>query len=74
MNDLRPAAEFGTLQTPFFNPTNSSYEPYEKLLYNPSLYLDKNKKYYFYCKKGIKSKKVVSILEIYGYDVTRVIN
>ena len=50
-----------------------SFEPYEKLLYNPSLYLDKNKKYYFYCKKGIKSKKVVSILEIYGYDVTRVI-
>lgn len=50
------------------------YEPYEKLLYNPSLYLDKNKKYYFYCKNGIKSKKVVSILEIYGYDVTRVIN
>lgn len=51
-----------------------NYVPYEKLLYNPSLYLDKNKKYYFYCKKGIKSKKVVSILEIYGYDVTRVIN
>ena len=49
------------------------YEPYEKLLYNPSLYLDKNKKYYFYCKKGVKSTKVVSILEIYGYDVTRVI-
>lgn len=48
-------------------------EPYEKLLYNPSLYLDKNKKYYFFCKNGIKSKKVVSILEIYGYDVTRVI-
>ena len=52
----------------------TDYLPYEKLLYNPSLYLDKNKKYYFYCKKGIKSKKVVSILEIYGYDVTRVIN
>ena len=51
-----------------------NYVPYEKLLYNPSLYLDKNKKYYFYCKNGIKSKKVVSILEIYGYDVTRVIN
>jgi len=46
---------------------------YEKLLYNPNLYLDKNKKYYFYCKKGIKSKKVVSILEIYGYNVVRVI-
>ena len=51
-----------------------NYDPYEKLLYNPSLYLDKNKKYYFYCKNGIKSKKVVSILEIHGYDVTRVIN
>ena len=48
-------------------------EVYEKLLYNPNLYLDKNKKYYFYCKKGIKSKKVVRILEIYGYDVVRVI-
>ncbi len=51
-----------------------NYDPYEKLLYNPSLYLDKNKRYYFYCKNGIKSKKVVSILEIYGYDVIRVIN
>ena len=49
------------------------YDNYEKLLYNPSLYFDKNKKYYFYCKKGIKSKKVVSILEIYGYDVIRII-
>ena len=37
----------------------TDYVPYEKLLYNPSLYLDKN-------------KKVVSLLEIYGYDVTRV--
>ena len=51
-----------------------NYENYEKLLYNPGIYLDKNKKYYFYCKNGIKSKKVVSILEIYGYDVIRVIN
>lgn len=47
---------------------------YEKYLYNPSIYLDKNKKYYFYCKNGIKSKKIVSVLELYGYDVTRVIN
>ena len=48
-------------------------EKYEKYLYNPSFYLDKNKKYYFYCNKGIKSRKVVSILELYGYDVIRVI-
>ena len=47
---------------------------YEKYLYNPSLYLDKDKKYYFYCKNGIRSKKIVSVLEIYGYDVVRVIN
>ena len=49
------------------------YDHYEKLLYNPNLYLDKNKLYYFYCKKGLKSKKVVSILEIYGFNVIRVI-
>ncbi len=49
------------------------YTDYEKLLLNPSKYLDKNKKYYFYCKNGIKSKKVVSILEIYGYNVIRVL-
>lgn len=52
----------------------NEFESYEKLLYNPSLYLDKNKKYYFYCKNGIKSRRVVSLLEIYGYDVIRVIN
>ena len=50
------------------------FEPYEKLLYNQSLYLDKNKKYYFYCKNGVKSKRVVSLLEVYGYDVTRIVN
>ena len=54
------------------NLENEDY--YEKYLYNPSLYLDKNNKYYFYCKRGVRSKKIVSILEIYGYDVTRVIN
>jgi hypothetical protein len=31
---------------------DKDYNPYEKLLYNPSIYLDKNKKYYFYCKNG----------------------
>ena len=49
------------------------YTDYEKLLYNPEKYLDKNTLYYFYCKNGIKSKKVVSILELYGYNVIRVI-
>lgn len=46
--------------------------PYERLLINHKEILDKNKKYYIYCKGGIKSKKVVNILEFYGYDVTLV--
>ena len=49
------------------------YTDYEKLLYNPEKYLNKNNLYYFYCKNGIKSKKVVSILELYGYNVIRVV-
>ena len=47
--------------------------PYNKLIYNYERLLDKSKPYYFYCKKGNKSRKMVSILEIYGYNVTQVI-
>ncbi len=47
--------------------------PYNKLIYNYERLLDKSKPYYFYCKKGNKSRKIVSILEIYGYNVTQVI-
>lgn len=47
--------------------------PYQKLLLNYKELLDKNKKYYIMCTKGIHSGKVVSILEFYGYDVTQVI-
>ena len=46
--------------------------PIEKMLANYKKILDKNKKYYFYCHNGHKSKKVVSVLEYYGYDVTQV--
>lgn len=48
--------------------------PYEKLLNNHSSYLNKNKKYFITCNKGVRSKKAVRILEFYGYDVTQVIN
>lgn len=44
--------------------------PYEELLVNHKEYLNKNNKYYIYCKGGIKSRKAVQILEFYGYDVT----
>ncbi len=47
--------------------------PYQKLLLNYKELLDKNKKYYLTCSKGIHSQKAVSILEFYGYDVTQVI-
>ena len=46
--------------------------PYERLLVNHKELLDKGKKYYIYCRKGFKSRKAVSILEFYGYDVTQV--
>lgn len=51
-----------------------SYEPYDNLLLNHNKYLNKNIKYYIYCKKGFKSKKVAAVLEAYGYDVTLVVN
>ena len=43
------------------------------ILDNPSKYLDKNNKYYFTCKNGTTSRRVVQILKVYGYNVTRVI-
>lgn len=48
--------------------------PYEKLLVHYRDLLDKTKKYYIYCRKGFKSRKAVSILEYYGYDVTQVLS
>ncbi|MBE6161115.1 MAG: rhodanese-like domain-containing protein [Firmicutes bacterium] len=46
--------------------------PYQKLIYNYQNLLDKNKPYYIICSGGVKSKKIVSILELYGYNVTQV--
>lgn len=46
--------------------------PYQKLIYNYQKLLDKNKPYYIICSGGIKSRKIVSILELYGYNVTQV--
>lgn len=45
--------------------------PYERLMLNYKEILDKNKTYYIVCSKGTKSRKAVSILEFYGYDVTQ---
>lgn len=43
-----------------------------KLLDNPSKYLDKSKTYYFYCAQGFRSRRAVQILGVYGYKVVKV--
>ena len=56
------------------NPINNSINIYiDKLLINHKKYLNKNKKYYIICNRGHLSKKAVSTLEFFGYDVTQVI-
>lgn len=44
----------------------------DKVLSNPSKYLDKNKTYYFYCGQGSRSRRAVQILGVYGYKVVKV--
>lgn len=46
--------------------------PYQKLSFNYKTLLDKSKPYYIMCNGGFKSKKIVNILEFYGYNVTQV--
>ena len=45
--------------------------PYDTLMLNYKTLLDKNKPYFIICNKGTKSRKAVSILEFYGYNVTQ---
>ncbi len=54
-----------------FHHPDSINIPYEKLMLNYKQILDKNKSYFIVCSKGTKSRKAVSILEFYGYDVTQ---
>lgn len=57
------------------NPILGSINIYvDKLLMNYKTLLDPNKKYYIICDKGVLSRKVVAILEYYGYNVTQVIH
>lgn len=48
---------------------NSINIPFEKILINPSNYLDKNQIYYIYCQKGISSKNLCDVLVKSGYSV-----
>lgn len=47
--------------------------PKDTLLYNRDRLLNKEETYYIYCHGGYKSKKVVSILNLYGYDAVQVL-
>lgn len=44
----------------------------DKILSNPSKYLDKRRTYYFYCEKGSRSRRIVQILGVYGFNVVKV--
>jgi len=52
---------------------DTEYIPYQKLIFEPNKYLNKTNTYYFYCKGGIKSREVVSRLELLDYKVVRVV-
>ena len=54
-----------------FHHPDSINIPYDKLMLNYRSLLDKEKRYFIVCNKGTKSRKAVSILEYYGYDVTQ---
>ena len=41
---------------------------------NHKVLLDRHNKYYIICNKGVLSRKVVAMLEYFGYDVTQVIH
>lgn len=64
--DIQNPLDYATYHHP-----DSINIPYEKLLLNYKVLLDKKKRYFIVCNKGTKSRKAVSILEYYGYDVTQ---
>ena len=66
--DIRSIEKYNNNHIP-----NSINIPLEKLLSNFSKYLDKDKKYYIYCQKGIQSKKLCQILKNSGYNVVDII-
>ncbi len=47
--------------------------PYTYLLMMPNNYLDKDKKYYFYCDSGIKSRKLCEFLTELGFKTVDLI-
>jgi len=46
--------------------------PQEKILTEPEKYLNKDKRYYLYCQKGMSSFNICKILTKLGYKVTNI--
>ena len=46
--------------------------PLQKILINHNKYLNKDKKYYIYCQKGIQSRKLCQILKNNNYNVVNI--
>lgn len=66
--DVRPKYEF--ISSPTKYATNI---PEGELIFNHKKYLNKNKTYYIICSGGVKSRKVVNILNVYGYNAINVV-
>lgn len=52
---------------------NAQHIPFNKLLLNPSMYLNKNTKYYIYCQKGKQSMQLCKILNGKGYQTVNIL-
>ena len=52
---------------------NSINIPFEQLILHFNEYLNKNKKYYIYCQKGIQSRKMCEFLRNNGYNVINIL-
>ena len=65
--DLRNAQNYNNNHIP-----NAINIPFEKLIANPSKYLNKNEVYYLYCRRGITSLKACKILRNMGFNTINI--
>lgn len=66
--DIRSSAKYSDNHIPF-----AVNIPYNKLISNPSKYLNKYGTYYIYCQKGITSKDCVNVLRAIGFNAFSII-
>ncbi len=65
--DIRSVQSYNNNHIP-----NARNIPLEKLITEPSQYLNKNEQYYIYCQKGLSSENICSILSKLGYSVVSI--